>query len=101
VLAQVCILFTASLWIPMATHSKGFDVKQGAEAAVHAARCYVRNVGRGEALLKIDFANAFNTINRDEVFNSTADYAPELLPFIDVCYGLPKFLCCGDYVIIS
>ena len=45
----------------------GFGVKQGAEAAVHAARCYIRNLGPGEALLKIDFANAFNTINRDEV----------------------------------
>jgi hypothetical protein len=79
----------------------GFGVKQGAEAAAHAARCYVRNLGPGEALLKIDFANAFNTINRDEVFISMADYAPELLPFIGVCYGQPSFLCYGDHVIMS
>jgi len=79
----------------------GFGVKQGAEAAAHAARCYIRNLGPGEALLKIDFANAFNTVNRDEVFESIADYAPELLPFIDVCYGQPTFLCYGDHVIMS
>ena len=79
----------------------GFGVKQGAEAAAHAARCYVGNLGPGEALLKIDFANAFNTINRDEVFEAIADYAPELLPFIDVCYGQPTFLCYGDHMIMS
>jgi hypothetical protein len=65
----------------------GFGVKQGAEAAEHAARCYVRNLGLGEGLMKIYFANAFNSINRDEVFSSAADHALELLPFIDVCYG--------------
>jgi hypothetical protein len=52
----------------------GFGVKQGAEAAAHAARCYVSNLRPGGALLKIDFANAFNTISRDEVFISVADY---------------------------
>jgi hypothetical protein len=79
----------------------GFGVKQGAEAAAHAARCYLRNLGPGEALLKIDFTNAFNTINRDEVFSSITDYAPELLPFIDVCYGQPTFLCYSESVIMS
>jgi len=79
----------------------GFGVKQGAEAAAHAARSYINSLGPGEALLKIDFANAFNTINRDEVFSSVAEYAPELLPFIDVCYGKLSFLSYGEYVITS
>jgi Reverse transcriptase (RNA-dependent DNA polymerase) len=79
----------------------GFGVQQGAEAAVHAARCYIRNLTPGGVLLKIDFTTAFKTINRDEVFSSTADYAAELLPFIDVCYGQPIFLCYGQYVIKS
>ena len=46
-------------------------------------------------MLKIDFTNAFNSINRDEVFSSTVDYVTELLPFIDVCLGQPTFLCYG------
>jgi len=66
-----------------------FGVKQGAQAAAHAARCCINSLGPGEALLKIDFVNAFNTINRDEVFSFVAEYAPELLPFIDVCYVKP------------
>jgi hypothetical protein len=76
-------------------------LKQGAEAAVHAARCYIGILGPGEAHLKIDFAKVFNTINRNEVFSSAADYAPELLSFIDVCYGQPTFLCYGEYIIKS
>jgi hypothetical protein len=71
----------------------GFGVRQGAEAAVglHAARCYIRNIGPGEAVLKIDFASSFNAINRDEVFSTTADYAPELL----------SFLCYDEYILKS
>jgi hypothetical protein len=76
-------------------------VKHGAETAVHAARSYITNFGLGEAQLKIDFANDLNRNNRNEVFSSTANYAPELLPFIDVSYGQPTFLCYGDYVIMS
>ena len=37
----------------------GFGVKQGAEAAAHDTRCYVSNLGPGQALLKVDFSNAF------------------------------------------
>ena len=65
----------------------GFGVKQGAEAAAHAARCYISNLGPGEAFLKIDFTNAFNAVSRDEIFRSAEEDVPELLPFINVCYG--------------
>jgi len=57
----------------------GFGVKQGAEAAAHAARCYVSNLGADRALLKIDFCNAFNSVSRCEVFRSMEKYAPELM----------------------
>ena len=78
-----------------------FGVKQGAEAAAHAARCYINNLGPDEAFLKIDFINAFNAVSRDEVFRSAEEYTPELLPFIDVCYGQPSFLAYGNYIIKS
>ena len=57
----------------------GFGVKQGTEAASHAARCYVNNLKAGQGFLKIDFTNAFNTVNRDELFNSAASFIPEML----------------------
>ena len=79
----------------------GSGMKQGAEAAAHAARCYINNLSPGEAFLKIDFTNAFNAISRDEVFSSSEEYTPELLPFINVCYGQPSFLLYGESVIMS
>jgi hypothetical protein len=79
----------------------GFGIKQGAEAAAHAARCYISNISPGEAFLKIDFTNAFNAISRDEIFSSSEEYTPELLPFINVCYGQPSFLLYGESVIMS
>ena len=79
----------------------GFGMKQGAEAAAHATRCYINNLSPGEAFLKIDFTNAFNAISRDEVFSSSEEYTPELLPFINVCYGQPSFLLYGESVILS
>ena len=43
----------------------GFGVHLGAEAAVHAARVFLENLKSGQALLKVDFSNAFNTLRRD------------------------------------
>jgi len=39
----------------------GFGIQLGAEAAAHAARSFLNNLTEGQALLKIDFINAFNT----------------------------------------
>ena len=36
--------------------------REGCEAAVHAARSYVENMGADDVLVKLDFANAFNCI---------------------------------------
>jgi hypothetical protein len=37
-----------------------FGVRFGAKATVHAARSFLLNHDRGQALFKIDFSNAFN-----------------------------------------
>jgi len=76
-------------------------VKQGTEAAAHAARCYINNLSPGEAFLKIYFTNAFTAVSRDEIFSSSEEYTPELLPFINICYGQPSFLIYGESVILS
>jgi len=76
-------------------------VKRGAETAAHAARCYINKLSPEEAFLKIDFTNAFNAVSRDEIFSSSEEYTPELLPFINICYGQPYFLIYGESVILS
>jgi hypothetical protein len=49
-------------------------MKQGAETAAHAARCYINNLVPEEAFLKIDFINAFIAVSGDEVIPSAEKY---------------------------
>jgi len=52
----------------LAPSQLGFGVPLGAEAAAHAAhaahaaRCFLTNILSNQALLKLDFSNAFNTL---------------------------------------
>jgi len=48
----------------MAPTQLGFGVKKGTEAATHAARRYIQQLLPGQALLKLDYVNAFNAISR-------------------------------------
>ena len=54
-------------------------MKGGAESAVHAARWYLNNLHPGHAMLKLDFCNAFNSIQRDRMLNL---FWNSVLPFI-------------------
>ena len=71
----------------MAPTQLGFGVKQGTEAAVHAARRFLQDMQPEQALLKLDFANAFNAISRDGILRTVHDELPELFPFITTCYN--------------
>uniref|UniRef100_A0A8D8WSG0 Reverse transcriptase domain-containing protein n=1 Tax=Cacopsylla melanoneura TaxID=428564 RepID=A0A8D8WSG0_9HEMI len=47
-------------------HQLGFGTKLGCEAAIHAARAHVADLAnKDQVLLKIDFQNAFNSVERD------------------------------------
>ena len=79
----------------------GFGVPLGAEAAAHAARSFLHNCGPGQALVKIDFTNAFNTLRRVEMLKVVQHELPELYPFIHSCYFSQSFLRFGPYTILS
>ena len=49
-----------SLLIP---HQLSFGVKHGAEAIVHSARIFLDNLQPGEIMIKLEFQDAFNSIN--------------------------------------
>jgi hypothetical protein len=51
--------------------------------------------------LKIDFKNAFNPIERDEMLNSIKEKTPKLFPFLWQCYSSYSFLFYGDDIILS
>ena len=78
----------------------GFGVPLGAEATAHAARSYLANIGRGQALLKIDFTNAFNTLRRDEMLNVIYNELPELYTYIHSCYFGETFLRFGQFTLL-
>ena len=75
----------------------GFGIRQGVEAAAHAARSFLGSMTKGQALLKVDFTNAFNTLSRDEMLTVIHDALPELFPFIDSCCSGQSFLRYGQY----
>ena len=79
----------------------GFGVKHGTEAAAHAARRFLESMTPGQAILKLDFANAFNALSREEVLRSVYDELPELYSFVSTCYSSYSHLCLGDFLIRS
>ena len=74
----------------------GYGVKGGAEAAVHSARLFLHNLKLDQALLKLNFKNAFNSVRRDKMLSSVLDLAPDIFPFVYSAYSLPFALFWGD-----
>jgi len=55
----------------------------------------------GKKLLKLDFANAFNSVRRDHAAICVSKFAPQFLPFYSACYNSTSYLSIGDTVIKS
>uniref|UniRef100_A0A1X7SSY7 Reverse transcriptase domain-containing protein n=1 Tax=Amphimedon queenslandica TaxID=400682 RepID=A0A1X7SSY7_AMPQE len=79
----------------------GFGVKGGIEAAVHAARLFLNQMPPVEAFVKLDFKNAFNSINRDNMLSSVLSLCPSLYPLVYSSYSSPSSLFWGNEVIPS
>ena len=82
-------------------HQLGFGVSQGAECAVHAARFFANNLGPHQALVKVDFRNAFNCVRRDKVMAAIEEFLPSLLPFIHSAHSSSLKLFWEDAEVIS
>ena len=85
----------------LAPRQLGVGIKGGAEALAHAARRYLSGMGPGQVLVKLDFSNAFNTLRRDSMLEATAQFAPDLLPYVISVYGSTTMLSFGDEKIES
>lgn len=81
----------------------GFGVKGGCEAIVHAVRTFLNfnEESLSNILLKIDFKNAFNSIERDEMLKEIKEHAPKLFPFLWQCYSSATNLFFGNHTIQS
>ena len=80
----------------LAPRQLGVGVKGGAEAIAHAARRYLASIDSDKVLVKLDFANAFNSIRRDAVLEAVALHIPDVLAFANSAYGSPTKLWFGD-----
>jgi hypothetical protein len=57
--------------------------KLGCEAAIHTTRTFVNNdQNRGKVLLKLDFKNAFNSVERDCILKEVQCHTPLLYPYL-------------------
>ena len=59
----------------------GYATSKGAEAAVHSARMYLRDLATNYAMVKPDFRNTFNSVRRDRVLEATLEHIPEPIRF--------------------
>ncbi|XP_031348412.1 uncharacterized protein LOC116174613 [Photinus pyralis] len=86
----------------LAPHQVGVATKRGCESAVHSIRTYVNNPANSEkVLLKIDFRNAFNNIERDNMLEEFKSFVPELYPLMYQCYRQPTLLFYDKTTILS
>uniref|UniRef100_A0A1X7UKT8 Reverse transcriptase domain-containing protein n=1 Tax=Amphimedon queenslandica TaxID=400682 RepID=A0A1X7UKT8_AMPQE len=76
----------------LAPRQLGYCVKGGAESAVHAARWYLKSLRPSQAILKLDFRNAFNSICRDRMLRSVLELSLTIYPFVHSCYSAPSSL---------
>ena len=73
----------------LSPHQLGFGVRGGIEAAIHAACCFINQLSPGEAFVKLDFCNAFNSLRRDKMLHSVKSLCPTLNSFVFSAYSSP------------
>jgi len=75
----------------------------GAEAAVHAARRLAKEFGNdpGKIMLKVDFSNAFNMVDRTEMIAQVYDNFRSLYRWVEYCYSHPAHLFFGSITLQS
>src|SRR6218665_2499794 len=79
----------------------GVAVTGGGEAAIHASRSFVTNMTEDEIFVKLDFANAFNTLRRDTMLQMVYDIIPEIYEFTHQAYSADSELQFGPFVVRS
>ena len=102
-LAAKCASVHAVKVLPglLAPRQLGVGVSRGVEAAVHAARIFLRDLQSDQVMMKVDFRNAFNSVRRDKMLLAVKEFIPELLPFVHSAYCVSASLMWGSEVVQS
>ena len=98
-----CAVVAADARSLLAPRQVGVGVPGGAEATVHAVRSCVEEMqNRGDKLmLKVDFKNAFNSVNRQAFLDEVRLHFPQIYNWVSFCYGQPARLFFGASEILS
>ena len=72
----------------------GCGTKRGAEIAAHSFRNLIERDDNPKCtvLLKLDFKNAFNSLNRETMLNHVYSNRPQLYNYTHCAYGKPSYL---------
>jgi hypothetical protein len=94
----VCFLLHARIRALFGDLQVGVACRGGAEQVVHSMRLALEaNWARPDFMvLKVDFSNAFNSVDRQVMLEQCHQHFPELLPWVQWCYGGQPFLFFGD-----
>ncbi|KAF2881322.1 hypothetical protein ILUMI_24852 [Ignelater luminosus] len=85
---SLCALSKKDGGIRLIPFQLGFGTKGGCEAAVHCCRTFIhQNTDTPKVLLKIDFRNAFNTVERNEMLKCVKNRIPKLYNILFQCYS--------------
>ena len=79
----------------------GVGVKGGCEASIHASRRFLASMTHDQALAKLDFSNAFNSIGHDCMLEAISVELPSLYRFCQSAYAHTSKLKFGDFMIGS
>ena len=101
VTSKIAARFAVKVLGPYLTpHQVGDGTRNGGEAVVHAFSRLVQQHGSesGLSCLKIDFKNAFNTIDRLAFFDAINRHCPDLSAWVEWCYGDRSQMLLGDFL---
>lgn len=81
----------------------GVSTQGGGEAAVHAVRKLVEELGNNpeKIMLKVDFSNAFNMVDRTEMLAQARTKLPGIYKWTEYCYSQPAHLFFGEALLLS
>ena len=85
----------------LACRQLGVGVRGGAEAAVHTARRFAMELSPGKAIVKLDFRNAFNCLQRDAMLSAVFHEVPLIYNFCKLAYAGDSNLLFADKLITS
>jgi len=82
-------------------HQLGVGAKGGAEAIIHAANVFLGGISDSQALIKLNFYNAFNTLRHNCLLEAVANSIPELLPYVCSSYESSSTLRFDNFILDS